>query len=71
MYIDEGYRPVGTTLKGALISAFETHNEFINFWTHFVPGLEMLRQIYIFDGNASDPRSLSFIIYMVCTVTFY
>ena len=43
-----GYRPVPNTLKSALFSAFYPHNEWLNFWTHFLPGVEMVRRMYIF-----------------------
>ena len=39
-FILSGYRPVGTSLTVCVKSAFKIdNNEFINFWSHFIPSL--------------------------------
>ena len=38
-FILSGYRPVGTSLIFCVKSAFKINNEFINFWSHFIPSL--------------------------------
>ena len=60
-----GYRPVPCSLSSALLSAFSPHNELINFWTHFLPGVEMIRQLWIRNYDFRDPREISMILFMV------
>ena len=52
-----GYRPVPNTLKNALISAFYPHNEFLNFWTHFLPALDMLWRLILYFSSSSSSCS--------------
>ena len=52
-FILSGYRPVGTTLIFCVKSAFKINNEFINFWSHFIPSLLwaywlLTNKIYVF-----------------------
>ena len=65
-----GYRPVPCSLSSALLSAFSPHNELINFWTHFLPGVEMIRQLWIRNYDFRDPREISMILFMV-RLSFY
>jgi len=65
LFIAEGYRPVPCSLGQGLKSAFSIHNELINFWTHFIPGVEMARRMYVWEWHWSDPRSLSMMLFMM------
>jgi len=65
LFIEKGYRPVPCSLSSALLSAFSPHNELINFWTHFLPGVEMIRQLWIRNYDFRDPREISMILFMI------
>ena len=39
-FIQSGYRPIGIKILSCVKSAFKSdHNEFLNFWTHFLPAI--------------------------------
>lgn len=56
-FIISGYRPVPTTLKRALWSAFEPHNELLNFWTHFIPGVFMAFKFLNFITTSEEEKT--------------
>eukprot|EP00188_Purpureofilum_apyrenoidigerum_P002687 Plantae.Rhodophyta-Purpureofilum_apyrenoidigerum.ctg27564.p1 GENE.Plantae.Rhodophyta-Purpureofilum_apyrenoidigerum.ctg27564~~Plantae.Rhodophyta-Purpureofilum_apyrenoidigerum.ctg27564.p1 ORF type:complete len:274 (+),score=26.02 Plantae.Rhodophyta-Purpureofilum_apyrenoidigerum.ctg27564:367-1188(+) len=41
-YVLNGYRHIGISAHDCIMSAFEVHNETVNFWTHFIPTLMFL-----------------------------
>ena len=48
-----GYRAVPNTFKASLLSAFRPHNELLNFWTHFLPAVDMTRRMFEFVSISS------------------
>mmetsp|Transcript_15628 Transcript_15628/g.33736 ORF Transcript_15628/g.33736 Transcript_15628/m.33736 type:complete len:514 (+) Transcript_15628:115-1656(+) len=38
-FITHGYRPIGAPLRDIAMSAFNIHNETVNFWSHFIPSV--------------------------------
>ena len=60
-----GYRSPKSSALDCFLSIFSATNESLNFWTHFIPALYFLRQIWLLD-ELSDP----IICYMFCLVGF-
>lgn len=52
-FILKGYRAVPNTFKASLLSAFRPHNELLNFWTHFLPAVDMTRRMFEFVSISS------------------
>ena len=67
-YINTAYRRPGSSLAACMRSVLEPTNETLNFWTHLIPGLWFLWQMYVTFTEAcshNDPYMEPLIIFML------
>ncbi|KHJ77920.1 hypothetical protein OESDEN_22460 [Oesophagostomum dentatum] len=62
-HIVKGYRPLYQPVHYYYISAFRTHNELINVWTHFVPAVCLIFFYIIPEIHSPTPRLPVLVLY--------
>lgn len=72
-FIISGYRHPRSSLKQCVRSIFEPTNETANFWTHFLPAVVFMRELYLMSREldfVSDPYTYPMLAYLLSTCLF-